>query len=149
MDIGNKVKTSWVGAKDAFLIYDHNDNQQVDAAKELVLTKWSKTATTDFIALKEVFDSNKDNKFDASDAEFNKFMIWQDKNQDGVSQSDELTSLLEAGLIQIDFYTEKTIRDEFFDKEQDMNIAEVLWVDGHKTLAYDLILETLILDSIN
>jgi hypothetical protein len=92
-----------------------------------VLTEWSQTATTDFMALKEVFDSNKDNKFDANDAEFNKFMIWQDKNQDGISQSDELTSLSEAGLIQIDFNTEQTIHDEFFGKQQDMNIAEISW----------------------
>ena len=141
-DNGTKSKTSWIGSKDAFLIYDHNDNKQVDYAKELVLTKWSKTAKTDFEALKEIFDSNKDNKFDANDNEFHKFYIWQDKNQDGISQSDELTSLMEAGLKQIDFNTEKNIQDEFFGNYQEMKVAGVIWEDGHQTLAYDLILES-------
>jgi hypothetical protein len=147
-DNGTKIKTSWIGSRDAFLIYDHNSNKKVDAAKELVLTKCSEIATTDFEALKEVFDSNKDNKFDANDAEFNNFMIWQDKNQDGISQSDELTSLLEAGLVQINFDTETIINGEFFGKQQDMNIVEVLWEDGHQTLAYDIMFETSSLDPI-
>ena len=124
------------------MIYDHNDNRQVDSAKELVLTKWSKEAKTDFEALKEVFDTNKDHKFDVKDSEFSRFYIWQDKNQDGKSQLDELTSLSDAGLMQIDFDTEHTINDEYFGKEQEMRVAGVLWEDGHETLAYDLMLET-------
>jgi hypothetical protein len=141
LDNGNRTKTSWVGPKDAFLIYDYNHNKQVDAAKELVLTKWSKTATTGFEALKEVFDSNKDHKFDANDAEFDKFMIWQDKNQDGISQSNEIKSLPEAGLVRIDFDTEQTINGEFFGEEQAMQIAGVSWADGRETLVYDLALQ--------
>jgi hypothetical protein len=69
-------------------------------------------------------------------------MIWQDKNQDGVSQRDELTSLSEAGLIEINFNTEQTVNDDFFGKQQDMNVASVSWEAGHQTLAYDLALET-------
>ena len=141
-DNNKPIKTSWIGTKDAFLIYDHNDNRQVDSAKELVLTKWSKEAKTDFEALKEVFDTNKDHKFDVKDSEFSRFYIWQDKNQDGKSQLDELTSLSDAGLMQIDFDTEHTINDEYFGKEQEMRVAGVLWEDGHETLAYDLMLET-------
>jgi hypothetical protein len=141
IDNGIKAKTAWVGAKDAFLIYDHNDSGSVDVAKELVLTQWSKIATTDFMALKEVFDSNRDNKFDAHDAEFNRFQIWQDKNQDGITQAGELTGLSEAGLVQIDFDTERTIAGEFFGRQQDMMVAGVLWQDGHQTLAYDLALD--------
>jgi hypothetical protein len=140
-DNGVKVATAWIGPKDAFLIYDHNDNKQVDTAIELVLTRWSATAKTDFIALKEVFDSNKDNKFDSKDAEFNRFYIWQDKNQDGVSQTEELRSLQEASLLHIDFSTEQTIKGEFFGKQQEMQVAGVLWENGHQTLAYDLALE--------
>jgi hypothetical protein len=140
-DDGVKAKTAWVGSKDAFLIYDHNDNHKVDAAKELVLTQWSSTAKTDFTALKQAFDSNKDNRFDANDVEFNRFKLWQDKNQDGVSQSDELMALSKAGLVRIDFDTERTINGEFFNKEQEMQVAGVSWANGHQTLAYDLVLE--------
>ena len=34
------LKTSWVATNDALLVYDHNDNKQVDFAKEIVLTEW-------------------------------------------------------------------------------------------------------------
>ena len=125
------------------MIYDHNDNSKVDVAKELVLTQWSSTATTDFVALKEVFDSNKDNKFDANDAEFNRFRIWQDKNQDGLSQPGEITPVSKAGLVQIDFDKEQTINGEFFGKQQAMQVAGVSWEDGHQTLCYDLALNVL------
>jgi hypothetical protein len=140
-DTGIKVKTSWVGPKDAFLVYDHNSNGEVDSSKELVLTRWSEDATTDFTALKEVFDSNGDNKLDAKDAKFNSFLLWQDKNQDGVSQSHELKSLPEAGLVQINFDSEQTISGEFFGKQQAMQVAGISWADGRETLAYDLGLE--------
>ncbi|CAL7960055.1 hypothetical protein MIDIC_170052 [Alphaproteobacteria bacterium] len=59
---GNGIakKTSWVSGSDAILAYDHNKNGKIDYAKEIVLTSWSKEAKTDFAALLEVFDSNKD-----------------------------------------------------------------------------------------
>jgi hypothetical protein len=49
--------------------------------------------------------------------------------------------LPEAGLVQIDFDKEQTIEGKFFGKQQDIQVAGILWADGHETLAYDLALE--------
>jgi hypothetical protein len=43
--------------------------------------------------------------------------------QDGLSQSNEIKSLPEAGLVQVNFDTERTIADEFFSKQQPMQVG--------------------------
>ena len=54
------------------------------------------------------FDTNEDKIFNKEDQEFDKFLLWQDKNQDGISQDGELTALEEAGIVDIDFnYTRR------------------------------------------
>lgn len=47
------------------------------------------TAATGFQALSGL-DSNDDGKINADDAVFDELKVWQDKNQDGISQADEL-----------------------------------------------------------
>ena len=47
------------------------------------------------------FDTNGDGVFDANDAEFAKFGIWQDANSDGVTDEGEFVSLYEAGIASI------------------------------------------------
>ncbi len=46
----------------------------------------------------QAFDSNANGFLDAEDARFGEFKVWQDRNQDGVSQADELHGLGELGL---------------------------------------------------
>lgn len=78
------VKTSWISGKDAILAYDHDGSGCVHDGSKIVLTKWSPSSTSDFDALLKVFDSNEDKVFDANDAAFPKFGLWQDKNEDGI-----------------------------------------------------------------
>jgi hypothetical protein len=132
-------KTSWVSADDAIIIYDHNDNKIVDCASELVLTSWCPKVSTDFEAMLCRFDSNKDKKFDNKDPEFDKFLIWQDKNQNGISEKNELTSLADAGLNCIDFNTQQIIKNETLRVHGALNIADIYWEDGRITKAYDLV----------
>lgn len=132
------LKTSWVGPKDVILVYDHNDNKQVDMAKEIVLTDWCVEAKTDFEALLCSFDSNKDKIFNKEDKEYNSFYIWQDKNQDGVSQEAELNLLEDAGILALDFNTQQAIEGELRELGA-LNKAGVLWADGRITDAYDLV----------
>ena len=133
-------KTSWVGSKDAILVYDHNNNKMVDHASKIVLTSWCPVAKTDFAALLCAFDSNNDKRFDENDAEFSKFAIWQDKNQNGVSEHGELIALRDAGFAYIDFNTQVVVIDEIMREEYGMlNTAEVNWEDGRVTMAYDLV----------
>lgn len=137
-DNNKLLKTSWVGPNDAILVYDHNDNKQVDLAKEIVLTEWSIEAKTDFEALLCNFDTNQDKIFNKEDQEFYKFYLWQDNNQDGVSQDGELTGLEEAGILAIDFNTQEEIEGDLRELGA-LNTADVLWEDGRVTYAYDLV----------
>ena len=95
---GYKENTAWVSSTDAILVYDYNNNGIVDEAKKIVFTEWSKESETDLEALKKAFDSNNDNIFDSKDKEFDKFYIWQDYNQNGISEKNELTKMDEIGI---------------------------------------------------
>ncbi len=106
---GTKEKSSWVKADDGLVVMDRNENGTIDSGKELfgdqTIIKDAdgnlKTASTGFDALSEI-DSNGDKVIDSSDENFNKLKIWQDKNQDGISQSNELQNLDSAGIKKID-----------------------------------------------
>jgi len=66
-------------------------------------------AADGFDALRDL-DSNGDGVLDAYDALFEQVRIWQDKNQDGISQAEELKSLTEWGInaIHLDSTTANT-----------------------------------------
>ena len=134
-DDGALSRTSWVGPNDAILFYDFNGTNQADHWSKFVMTEWSEQgATSDFDALLEVFDTNHDMLFDAQDALYSNFYIWQDANSNGAVEAGELTQLTEAGIVAIDFNTAAaatpapTLADT----------AVVEWADGHTTLAHDL-----------
>ncbi|HZR32712.1 MAG TPA: hypothetical protein VFA76_12770 [Terriglobales bacterium] len=57
---------------------------------------------------------NGDGLIDAHDAIYSKLLLWIDKNQDGISQSDELHTLPEIGIARIDLqYKVKLRLDEY------------------------------------
>ncbi|ABK89683.1 thrombospondin type 3 repeat family protein [Francisella tularensis subsp. novicida U112] len=60
------------------------------------------TIVTDgFDALSDL-DTNADGVFNSKDDAFDSVQVWQDKDQDGVTDAGELTSLAEAGISSID-----------------------------------------------
>ncbi|MFM2275780.1 MAG: hypothetical protein RL211_1652, partial [Pseudomonadota bacterium] len=98
---GTLTATGWIAAGEAIVVRDLNGNGLIDSGRELfgVDTVLSGTpgldavyASTGFAALKTL-DSNNDNLFNAADAAFTQVQIWQDVNQDGISQSTELFTL--------------------------------------------------------
>ena len=58
--------------------------------------------TSDMAALRQVFDTNHNGKLDTGDARWSEFRVWQDGNQDGVSQAGELRTLDQVGIRSID-----------------------------------------------
>jgi hypothetical protein len=58
-------------------------------------------SATDLEGLADAFDSNRDGVFDAQDAQFAEFKVWQDANQNGVSDEGEVRSLADWGLTSI------------------------------------------------
>ena len=93
---GIKTGTGWLRPDDGWLVLDRNSNGAIDNGGELFgvdTTKADGTKATDgFDALSDL-DSNNDNVFDAKDTRFADVRVWRDLNQDGVSQSNELSTL--------------------------------------------------------
>ncbi|MDR2925971.1 MAG: hypothetical protein LBU76_08530, partial [Azoarcus sp.] len=101
---GIRTGTGWVKGDDGFLVLDRNGNGTIDDGSELFGTDTVKSdgkkAKSGLDALSSL-DSNRDGVFDASDAAFSQVKIWQDANQDGISQAGELKSLSEHGIASI------------------------------------------------
>ncbi|HGY1015955.1 TPA: hypothetical protein ACNUUK_004307, partial [Aeromonas salmonicida subsp. smithia] len=94
---GISEKAGWVGAQDGFLIFDDNGNGVVDGLSEL----FGSNQIDGFEELAQ-HDSNGDNKFDNLDSNFTGIRVWQDANQDGISQPSELKTLNELKITSID-----------------------------------------------
>ena len=102
---GMRTGTGWVDADDGFLVLDRNGNGTIDTGAELFgvhTVKADGTKASDgFDALSDL-DSNNDKVFDAEDTRFADVRIWRDLNQDGISQSNELSTLAAANIRSID-----------------------------------------------
>ena len=93
---GVKTGTGWLQPDDGWLVLDRNSNGTIDNGGELFGVDTTKTdgtkASDGFDALSDL-DSNNDNVFDSKDTRFADVRVWRDLNQDGVSQSSELSTL--------------------------------------------------------
>jgi hypothetical protein len=102
---GVKTGTGWLKGDDAWLVLDRNGNGLIDSGRELfgVDTEVALSATqtvkpgSGFEALR-LLDVNGDGVFNAADAAFTKVQLWQDLNQDGISQANELSTLASKGI---------------------------------------------------
>ncbi|WP_439590585.1 calcium-binding protein, partial [Hydrogenophaga sp.] len=101
---GIKTATGWIKADDGLLVLDINGNGLIDSGRELfgdnTLLPSGETAAHGYEALAQ-HDSNADGKIDAADPIYAQLRIWQDTNQDGISQAEELKTLQEAGIASI------------------------------------------------
>ena len=101
---GVKTGTGWVAAGDGLVVRDINKNGQIDSGREIfgdntILSNGQK-AKDAFEAIADL-DANKDGKVDAKDAAFSELKIWNDKNQNGISEASELKTLTELGVTSI------------------------------------------------
>lgn len=90
----------WAAATDAILALDRNGDGLVGDLGEISFLEDREGATTDLEGL-TAFDSNGDMLLDANDADFGRFLMWRDYNQDGVGQANELLTLEAAGISSI------------------------------------------------
>ncbi len=99
-DVKPTMRTGWVGADDALLALDRNHDGTIAGRTEISFIDDVPGATSDLEGL-AAFDTNGDGALNAGDARFGEFQVWQDANQDGVSQADELRSLTDRGIEEI------------------------------------------------
>ena len=97
---GRSVRTGWVGADDALLALDRNGDGVISNTSEISFIQDLPNAISDLEGL-AAFDTNQDGYFNTGDERFAEFVLWQDANQDGVSQAGELRSLADHGITAI------------------------------------------------
>lgn len=110
---GIKTATSWILPDDGLLVMDRNGNGVIDNGSELFGTG---TALSDGSLARNGFealapqDSNGDGIINRNDANWSMLNIWRDDNQDGISQSDELSSLAQRNIASINLNDRSSIQ---------------------------------------
>lgn len=98
---GFKEATGWVSGDDALLAIDKNNNGIIDNGSELFGNKSISDSAFSYInsslnngfeTLKS-YDTNNDGIIDSQDAEFDKLLLWQDKNGNAITDNGELIKL--------------------------------------------------------
>lgn len=126
---GDLDSTAWVGSDDGLLALDRNQNGTIDNGSEISFVDDLEGANTDLEGL-AAFDSNSDGVFDANDARFNEFLVWQDANQNGISESDELKSLVEAGITSINLTPTPSTEGSGVEGVNLLNTSTFTFADG-------------------
>lgn len=121
---GFAEKTAWIGSEDGFLALDRNKNGRIDNGGELfgdqVILKNGSKSASGFEALAEL-DENGDGMIDKNDPQYANLRVWIDVNRNGISETNELKTLDEIGVISISLdHTEIS----FVDEETGSRIAE-------------------------
>lgn len=94
-------RSGWIDRKDAFLVFDRDGNGRVSNASELSFVSDKPGALSDLDGLR-AFDTNRDGLFSALDDDFDTFLLWQDRNSDGIAGRGEMLTLEKAGVAAID-----------------------------------------------
>ena len=121
--VPDQISWTSVNSDDAWLALDRNGNGRIDDGSELFGSSSPQPYLTGnetkngFRAL-AMFDNpeyggNNDGQIDTKDRVFSRLKLWQDRNHNGVSETDELLSLSESGIHAIELqYHESKRQDE-------------------------------------
>jgi hypothetical protein len=112
---GKQEQVAWTQAKgeqtDGWLTLDRNSNGKIDNGKELFGNQHGQA--NGYQELRK-FDTNRDGRIDSKDAVYKKLKVWKDKNHDGISQANEMVSLVQGNVKSINLdYKESTQQDAF------------------------------------
>eukprot|EP01031_Cornospumella_fuschlensis_P024979 gene24979-30177_t len=120
---GHLDRTAWAGAQDGVLVWDKLADGLVHNNSQYAFAQYATTyrfdalgnarAATDLEGLADTFDTNHDGLFNAADAKFAEFKVWQDANQNGVSDAGEVHSLNDLGLASIHLISDGVVRTPF------------------------------------
>lgn len=101
-------QTAWAGAPDGVLVWDKYADGLVHDASQYAFAQYG--GNSDLQGLAAGFDTHQDGKFDAQDAKFAEFKVWQDLNQNGISDAGEVRSLADWGITEIKLTSDGVVR---------------------------------------
>jgi hypothetical protein len=145
---GVQERTAWVGADDGLLVYDYNHDQSVNDGSEISFAGYHPDALTDLQGLALAFDTNQDGCFDAADAAFADFGVWQDANGNGLTDEGEFRSLQDLGIVQIDLAGDGVSSTAAGGDVVIHGSTTVTYSDGSTALAQDVQFATLPLEGL-
>lgn len=95
--------TAWVAPDDALLVFDRNNDGMINDATELFGNVGGHLEGFSHLA---ELDSNQDGLISMDDNMFGNLQLWQDKNGDGISDGNELSSLMQMNISEINLTAE-------------------------------------------
>ncbi|MCA9735198.1 hypothetical protein KC799_23885, partial [candidate division KSB1 bacterium] len=110
---GFAEKTGWVAADDGMLVWDKDSDGLIEGFEEMIASPhplsyvlesgWLelRDESNAFVQLGQL-DDNGDGVIDAQDTIFSTLQVWQDLNQNGISEAGELFSLSDLNIANID-----------------------------------------------
>jgi hypothetical protein len=108
--------THWTGAQDGVLVWDKFADGLVHNNSQYAFGQYATTyrtdalgnarSATDLEGLADAFDTNRDGVFSMTDEKFGEFKVWQDANQNGVSDAGEVRSLADVGITSINLVSD-------------------------------------------
>lgn len=140
VDNDNKQeRTGWVGGEEGILVHDLNNDGKINDITETVSEYYNpngdwikgedgKYSKHGLAALKKL-DSNNDDKFDAKDDFFDKLKIWQDANENGVTDLGELKTLTQAEIKEFDL-------SQIIEIDKERNAGNVILAKSSFTTIY-------------
>jgi len=113
----------WIGADDAFLVLDSNNDGIINDKSELF---GDSDGFSDGFDKLDSYDSNSDGVIDMGDDVFASLQLWQDKDGDGLTDAGELMSIFDVGLTSISLGVEEVD-----------NIINDQWESHRSTVSFD------------
>ena len=107
---GRLDQTAWAAAQDGVLVLDKYADGKVHDNSQYAFSQYGAAGSTDLQGLAAGFDGNHDGVLDAKDAKFAQFKVWQDANQNGVSDAGEVRSLGDLGIASIGLTSDNVVR---------------------------------------
>jgi hypothetical protein len=102
---GVAAKIGWAAATDGLLVRDLNADGQINDGRELfgggTRVANGQRAGNGYAALADL-DSNHDGQISQADAAYGELKVWVDRDSDGVTDSGELRTLADLGIVSMD-----------------------------------------------
>ncbi|WP_271273641.1 calcium-binding protein [Aliamphritea hakodatensis] len=130
--------TAWTSGDDGLLVFDENDDNQINRAEDIAFAMLTEADDTDLQALQTLFDSDGNKEFNSSDEHWGKFKIWQDRNRDGIADEGEFQTLSQAGIQSLGLEVRENSQTQLSDGTVVHGLIDVYLSNGEKRSGADV-----------